>query len=125
MISTISDDRKVDCLKSLIENWNLVKWIRTFRSMSLNCSMIVTILFCYTGVKGMYTFVDVAFTATDDVISTTLLTDLRTVAKAVGKLLFQLPEPCSLNDLVTACDALWLESSSLPALLVNSSSSVD
>ena len=35
VIRKISDDKKVDCLESLIENWNLVKWIKSFQSMEL------------------------------------------------------------------------------------------
>ena len=39
-----------------------------------------------------------------DTDTTLLLSDVRTVGNAINKLLFQLPEPCGLNDLVTACD---------------------
>ena len=80
--------------------------------------------FCATfwhsaGKKGLYSFVDVAFSGTDDAMTTKLLTDLRTIGKAVDKLLFQLPQQCGLNDLVTACSALWVEKSTLFKILVS------
>ena len=63
--------------------------------------------FYFAGVKGLHAFVEVALGTTDDDMTITLLSDLRTVGNAVGKLLFHLPELCRLNDLVTACGGLW------------------
>ena len=64
--------------------------------------------FYFAGVEGLHAFVEVALgTTDDDDMTITLLSDLRTVGNAVGKLLFHLPEPCRLNELVTACGALW------------------
>ena len=68
---------------------------------------------------GLHAFVEVALDTTDDDMTITLLSDLRTVGNAVGKLLFDLPEPCRLNDFVTACGELWKESLTFPSKLVS------
>ena len=53
-------------------------------------------------------FVDLALdTAHDSDWTITLLTDLRAVSSAMGQLLFELPDPCELEDLLEACSALW------------------
>ena len=58
--------------------------------------------------KDLQGFVDLALDTTDTTDETiTLLTDLRTVGSAVGQLLFNLPDPCGLNELVAACSVLW------------------
>lgn len=53
-------------------------------------------------------FIDLALDTADDSDWTiTLLTDLRAVGCAMGQLLFELPDPCELEDLLRACGALW------------------
>ena len=74
--------------------------------MSIETRLIKS-YFIFAGVKGLHAFVEVALDTTDDDMTITLLSDLRTVGNAVGKLLFHLPEQCGLNDFVTACGVLW------------------
>lgn len=62
----------------------------------------------YAGVEEFCGFIDLALDTADDSDWTiTLLTDLRAVGSAMGQLLFELPDPCELNDLLKACSALW------------------
>ena len=67
------------------------------------------LLCCFADVKDLHGFVDLALDTSDatDMTIITLLTDLRTVGSAVGQLLFELPDPCGLNELVAACSVLW------------------
>lgn len=58
--------------------------------------------------KELQRFIDLAldtFDATD--MTVTMLTVLRIVGSAVGQFLFNLPNPCGLNEFVTACDQFW------------------
>lgn len=72
----------------------------------------------HAGVKDLQGFVDLALDTSDTTdVTITLLTDLRTVGSAVGQLLFTLPDPCGLIELVEACCVLW-ESSFNHGLLV-------
>ena len=58
--------------------------------------------------KDFQDFVDLAldtFDATD--MTVTMLTVLRIVGSAVGQFLFNLPNPCGLNEFVTVGDQFW------------------
>ena len=68
--------------------------------------------YIYAGIDAFYAYVEViALDATEMTDTTSLLSDVRTVGNAINKLLFHLPEPCGLNDLVTACDDFCREES--------------
>ena len=58
----------------------------------------------YAGIDAFYAYVEVITLDAKDTDTTSLISDVRTVGNAIDKLLFHLPEPCGLNDLVTACD---------------------
>ena len=58
--------------------------------------------------KELQRFIDLAldtFDATD--MTVTMLTVLRIVGSAVGQFLFNLPNPCGLNEFVTTYDQFW------------------
>ena len=60
--------------------------------------------------KDFQDFVDLAldtFDATD--MTVTMLTVLRIVGSIIGQFLFSLPNPCGLNELVTACNVFQPE----------------
>ena len=74
----------------------------------------------FSGVKDFQDFVDLAldtFDATDMTV-TMLSTALRIVGSIIGQFLFNLPNPCGLNELVTACNDFQLERSFDHRLLV-------
>ena len=110
VLDSISESEKVNCLKSLLDHWKLVQWIKKFQSNEGCLKLLILLYFVSIGVKGLRTFAQVALDTTDDDMTITLLSDLCTVGNSVGKLLFHLPEPCRLNDLVTICDVLWEDS---------------
>ena len=114
MLSIISDSTEVQCLKSLINCWQLVEWIKKFQSTNFSIFKIINLMCFYSGVNGFYAFIEVSHDATD----ADLLSDLRTVGNAISKYLLHLPEPCGLTDLVTACDSLYREESFHHKLLV-------
>ena len=70
--------------------------------------------------KDLQGFVDLALDTSDatDMTIITLLTNLRTVGSAIGQLLFNLPDPCGLNDLVAACSVFCRKESFDHTLLV-------
>ena len=87
--------------------------------MKINAINNILLLFYFAGVKGLHAFVEVALDTTDDDTTITQLSDLRTVGNAISKLLFHLPEPCGLNDLVKACDNICREEYFHQKLLVS------
>lgn len=63
-----------------------------------------TIYFYLAGMKDLQGFVDLALeTSATDMVTITLLTNLRTVGYVIGQQLFNLPGFCGLNDLVAVC----------------------
>ena len=73
----------------------------------------------YAGIDAFYAYVELMALDASDTDTTLLLSDVRTVGTAISMLLFQLPEPCGLNDLVTACDDFCSEESFYQKLLVS------
>ena len=73
----------------------------------------------YAGIDAFYAYVELMALDATDTDTTLLLSDVRTVGNAINKLLFHLPEPCGLNDLVTACDDFCSEESFYQKLLVS------
>ena len=99
-----------------------MEWIKEFKSIIaiMETVILAICLFCFNfpGVKELQYFIDLAldtFDATD--MTVTMLTVLRIVGSAVGQFLFNLPNPCRLNELVTA---FWPEGSFDHRLLVYS-----
>lgn len=109
----------------MVNNWTLLDWImEEFKSTYTLCDCMYCIVFdtvYLAGVKDLQGFVDLALDTSDatDIPKIILLTNLRTVGSAIGQLLFNLPDPCGLNDLVAACSVFCRKETFDHTLLVS------